>query len=94
MQIPPRYEAIVAPRSSTAKKYGVLMANSIGIIDNSYSGPNDIWKFAAYATRDTKIEKGTRICQFRLFKNQTPLSFYEVDHVDGDDRGGFGSTGN
>ena len=94
MQIPPRYEAIVAPRSSTAKKYGVLMANSIGIIDNSYSGPNDIWKFAAYATRDTKIEKGTRICQFRLFKNQTPLSFYEADHVDGDDRGGFGSTGN
>ena len=36
MELPEGYEALVAPRSSTFKKYGILMANSIGIIDESY----------------------------------------------------------
>ena len=46
-----------------------------------------------YATRDVTIEKGARICQFRIMKNQPQLEFLTVDHLDGPDRGGFGSTG-
>ena len=42
MRLPQGYEAIIAPRSSTFKKYGILQANSIGIIDNSYCGDDDI----------------------------------------------------
>ena len=34
-----------------------------------------------------------RICQFRLFKHQPKVYFYEVKNLIGPDRGGFGSTG-
>lgn len=48
MKLPEGYEAHVAPRSSTFKKWGIIQTNSIGIIDNSYSGTNDIWKFPCF----------------------------------------------
>lgn len=93
MEIPIGYEAHIVPRSSTFKNYGILQTNGIGIIDESYSGDNDQWMMPVFATRPTKICKGDRICQFRLFKHQPELEFTAVDHLDGPDRGGFGSTG-
>jgi dUTP pyrophosphatase len=93
MKLPEGYEAQVAPRSSTFKSWGILQANSLGIIDNSYSGTNDIWKFPAYATRDTVIELNDRICQFRLVEKMPELEFVEADKLDETDRGGFGTTG-
>ena len=93
MKLPEGYEAHVAPRSSTFKNFGVLQPNSVGIIDNSYSGTNDIWKFPALAMRDTVIHEGDRICQFRIIKKQPEVEFVEVDELDKTDRGGFGSTG-
>lgn len=93
IKLPEGYEAIIAPRSSTFKKYGILQANGIGIIDNSYCGDGDIWMFPAYATRDVVIEAGTRICQFRIQKKQPRLEFISVSSLGEEDRGGFGSTG-
>ena len=93
MKLPEGYEAHVVPRSSTFKKWGVLQTNSTGIIDNSYSGTNDIWRFPALAMRDTVINKNDRICQFRIVKRQPTIEFEEVDTLDSVDRGGFGSTG-
>ena len=93
MKLPEGYEAHVVPRSSTFKKWGVLQTNSTGIIDNSYSGTNDIWRFPALAMRDTVINKNDRICQFRIVKRQPTVEFEEVDTLDSVDRGGFGSTG-
>ena len=93
MKLPEGYEAHVVPRSSTFKKWGVLQTNSTGIIDNSYSGTNDIWRFPALAIRDTVINKNDRICQFRIVKRQPTVEFEEVDTLDSVDRGGFGSTG-
>lgn len=93
MILPEGYEAIVAPRSSTPKKFGIICANSMGIIDNSYSGNTDEWKFPAIAIRDTTIKKGERICQFRIIKNQPPITFEEVEQLNEKSRGGFGSTG-
>lgn len=93
MILPEGYEALVVPRSSTPKKFGIICANSMGIIDNSYSGNTDEWKFPAIAIRDTTIKKGDRICQFRIIKNQPPIIFEKVDHLNEKSRGGFGSTG-
>lgn len=93
MQLPEGYEAIVAPRSSTFKKYGVILVNSIGIIDESYCGDNDQWHFLAFAVRDTHISKNDRICQFRILKHQPELEFEEVAHLENENRGGIGSTG-
>ena len=93
MQLPPGYEAIIAPRSSTFDKWGIIFLNSIGIIDNLYCGDNDEWHVAVMALRKTKIYKNDRICQFRILHGQPSLQFIEVEHMDAPDRGGFGSTG-
>jgi dUTP pyrophosphatase len=93
MELPKGYEAIVAPRSSTFKKYGVILANSIGIIDEAYKGDNDEWNFLAYATRNTKIHKNERICQFRIIQHQPLIHLQEVESLGNADRGGIGSTG-
>ncbi|MBD5550295.1 MAG: deoxyuridine 5'-triphosphate nucleotidohydrolase [Lachnospiraceae bacterium] len=93
MKIPEGYEAHVVPRSSTFKNYGILQSNSFGIIDCSYCGENDIWKMPVYAVRDTEIHVNDRIAQFRIMENQPQIMFEEVDHMEGEDRGGFGSTG-
>jgi len=93
MKLSDGYEAHISPRSSTFKNYGILMTNSVGVIDNSYSGNNDQWMFSAYATRDTFIYRGDRICQFRIMEIQPEIEFEEVDNLDSVDRGGFGSTG-
>ena len=93
MQLPEGYEARTAPRSSTFKRWGILQANSVGVIDNSYCGTNDEWKIPVYATRDTVLEKGDRICQFRIFETQPAIEFEECDQLSEKDRGGFGSTG-
>ena len=93
MELPEGYEALVAPRSSTFKNYGILLANSLGIIDESYKGDNDEWKFLAYATRDTHVEKNDRICQFRIIEHQPKIKLTKVESLGNADRGGIGSTG-
>lgn len=93
MKLPEGYEAHLAPRSSTFKKWGVIQANSIGVIDNSYSGTNDVWKVPVIAFKDTTIYEGDRICQFRIVKSQPKIEFIEVEELDAVDRQGFGSTG-
>jgi dUTP pyrophosphatase len=108
MKLPTGYEAHVAPRSSTYKTWGIIQANGIGIIDNSYCGDEDIWHFPAVCLdakelyKDPKtgkfhagtwIHKNDRICQFRIVKKQPTLEFEEVEQLGNANRGGFGSTG-
>lgn len=93
MEIPKGYTAIIAPRSSTYKKWGIIQVNSIGVIDESYNGDNDQWCLPVVALRTTKIYKNDRICQFRLIKKTEPIDFTRVKTLGNTDRGGFGSTG-
>lgn len=93
MQLPDGYEAHVVPRSSTFKNFGVIQTNHMGVIDNLYCGKKDVWKFPALAVRDTEIHKNDRICQFRVVEKQPDIEFEVVDELDGNNRGGFGSTG-
>ena len=109
IQLPKGFEAHLVPRSSTFKKWGIMQGNSIGIIDNSYQGRKDIWKFPAYAIRKTSIPKATRICQFRIVPSMNAgfwvklkwlftkkVEFVEEEYISDENssRGGFGSTGN
>lgn len=93
MKLPAAYEAHVVPRSSTYKNWGIIQANHMGVIDNSYRGDNDIWYFPAIAIRDTHICKNDRICQFRIMEKQPTLAFDEVEKLFDVDRGGIGSSG-
>ena len=94
IELPEGYEAIMAERSSTFERYGIIQANGIAIFDESFKGDNDIWKFPAVATRDVVIEMNTRICQFRIIKHQPLIRFNPVNVLGNPDRGSFGSTGN
>lgn len=93
MKLPAGYEAHIAPRSSTFKKWGILQVNSVGVVDESYCGAGDIWRMPVLATRDTVIEKNDRICQFRIMAKMPAVELIETAHLDAPDRGGFGSTG-
>lgn len=107
MRLPKGFEAVVLPRSSTDNKYGIMLRNSQGVIDNSYCGNNDVWRFLYRAMRKGRIEKGDRVAQFRIqlsqkasFKDKMRwllsdgIELVRVDDLEGEDRGGFGSTGN
>ena len=93
MELPKGYEAHIVPRSSTYKNFGVIQANHCGVVDGSYCGDNDMWRMPVIAMRDTQIHVNDRICQFRIMKNQPEILFEEVEHLEGKDRGGFGTAG-
>lgn len=93
MKLPDGYKANVYPRSSTFKNWGTLQQNSVGQIDNSYCGNGDIWKYPVYATRDTVIHEGDKICQFEIVPVMPAIEIEEVETLSCVDRGGFGSTG-
>jgi len=93
MELPEGYEAEIRPRSSTFKKYGLIQTNSVGTIDNSYNGDKDEWQIEFIAMRDGVINRFDRVCQFRIWENQPSFEFEEVDRLENEDRGGYGSTG-
>ena len=106
MKLPDGFEAIVASRSSAAKKMGVMLANGIGIIDSSYQGDNDQWMYPAVSLRKTSIALNTRLCQMRIQLSQkasfwqkvkwflsSGIELVEVESLNGEDRNGMGSTG-
>lgn len=106
MKLPKGFEAMLLPRSSTFKKYGIIQANSEGVVDETFCGNNDEWKMPVIAYKDITIPANERICQFRiqlsqkasiwqklkwLFSNKIEL--VEVDSLSDENREGFGSTG-
>ena len=106
IQLPKGFEAIVAPRSSIPSRFGIMCANSFGVIDNCYCGNTDEWKFPVIAIRPTSIVKGSRVCQFRIQLSQkatwwqklkwlfsSGVELVKVDNLQENSRGGFGSTG-
>lgn len=103
IEMPKGYEATALPRSSTYKKWGILLANSQGVIDQQYCGPNDVWRFPALATRNITIPKGTPIAQFRIQLSQkatmwqkikwffsSGVKLVKVDEMNNENRGGIG----
>lgn len=93
IQLPAGYEAVLVPRSSACKSFGIIQTNHMGVIDETYCGDNDIWRMPVLAVRDTHIQVNDRICQFRIQRHQPRLVFEEVQQLENQGRGGFGSTG-
>lgn len=104
IELPKGFEAILLPRSSTFKKWGIIQTNSIGEIDQSFCGPNDIWKMPVLATRSITIPKGTPIAQFKIQLSQKAtiwqklrwlfspkIELVKVDELHNEDRGGLGT---
>lgn len=105
MQFPKGMMAKLKGRSSLTKNHGVVMACS-GEIDNSYCGNTDEWLFRVFAIREGKINALDRICQFEVVPSQkatfwqklkwffsSGVKLVEVDSLNNEARGGFGSSG-
>ena len=94
IEVPPGYALIVASRSSTPVRKGLLKANGVGIIDQDYCGDTDEIQALFYNVTGAPVivERGERIAQALLVP--TPrVAWEEVTQFGTDDRGGFGSTG-
>lgn len=93
IKTPPGYALIIASRSSTPERKGLLLPNGIGILDQDYCGPTDELHILIYNFTETPviIKKGERIAQ-GLF---IPIERAEWDEgpAAATSRGGFGSTG-
>lgn len=106
IELPKGYEAVVDMRSSAFKNYCVILANSQGIIDNTYNGDDDQWFAHLIALHDAVICEGDRICQFRIQLSQKATVWQKlkwlfssgvkikvVENLGNKNRGGHGSTG-
>ena len=106
MQLPQGFEAIIDSRSSGPKKLGLFIPNGQGVVDNTYNGKDDQWHYVCSPMRETTIEAGDRICQFRIQLSQkatmwqkikwllsSGIELVEVDDLGDDNRGGFGTSG-
>jgi len=94
IKVPAGYMLLVASRSSTPKKKGIMCANSIGVIDQDFCGEEDEIRYAAYnyTARSITIPRGERIGQAILVKIEKP-NLTETNQMNPESRGGFGSTG-
>ncbi len=94
VKVPLGYGLLLYSRSSTPAKKGLIVANSVGIIDQDYSGENDELKLAVlnFTKKNVVVDKGERICQAVFTKVITP-KLTEVKKMTKKSRGGFGSTG-
>ena len=94
IKLPEGYEAHIVPRSSSFKNWGIIQTNGIGIIDNSYCGEDDVWMMPVLATKGADIHVNDRVCQFRIVKKMpNNIKINTVEHLNTQNRGGFGSTG-
>ena len=84
---------ILANRSSNPGKRGLILANSIGVVDSDYYGNKDndghiMFAFYNIKSEDIEIKKGERIGQ-GIFQKYL---ITDNDLADGERTGGFGST--
>jgi len=102
VQPEPGYYVEVYPRSSVAKKYAQL-ANSVGIIDETYTGeiilvfngiPEHMSSDGVFYSKHFGISVGEKIAQL-IVRKRIDADFIEVDELGWTPRGdgGFGSTG-
>ena len=93
VETPPGYMLMVCSRSSTPRKFGLMVPQGVGIVDNDYCGEADELQIQVYNFTDSvvKIERGSRIAQ-AIFVRVDTAEWNEVEQMTTPSRGGFGST--
>lgn len=94
IEVPHGFMLVIALRSSSPKRKGLLMPHGIGIVDQDYCGPNDEVLVQVYNFSDEVcvIEKGERIAQ-GLFIPTVQIEWAVKEYTINANRGGYGSTG-
>lgn len=92
VEIPEGYVGLIFPRSSISKT-GMLLTNSVGVIDSGYRG--EIKFRFKYISGTNSYNVGDKIGQL-IIMPYPKIEFEEVNELNETERGdgGFGSTGN
>ena len=93
IQLPSGYFGAIFPRSGTAVKRGLRLANCVGVIDSDYRGEVKVPLYND-SQEVQPVEQGERIAQLIILPYAT-VSFEVVDELSDTIRGngGFNSTG-
>ena len=93
IKVPDQHFLAIIARSSTPLKRGLVVANSVGVIDPDYCGPTDEVKIQVMnvTAATVAVKQGDRIAQAMVLP-ATRVTFEEADATE-PSRGGFGSTG-
>ena len=93
--IPEGNELTIVPRSSTALKFGLFKANSVAVIDEDFQHETHLMLYNANKVPVT-IKHNDRLGQAKVSPviRVEFLEVEELDEVDSDRVGGWGSTGN
>lgn len=93
VKIPKGYMLSISLRSSTPRKYSLLMPHGIGVIDQDYYGEKDEISVQVYnfGIEQVLIERGDKIAQ-GIFIKIGITKWNEIEIIEDDSRGGFGST--
>jgi len=93
IQLPPKFEAQIRPRSGLAFKNGVTVLNSPGTIDADYRGEIKVI-LVNLSNEIFVVNDGERIAQMIIARHET-AEWKLVEELEETDRGagGFGSTG-
>lgn len=91
---PPRGHFVLLAARSSLYKRGLMMANSIGIGDEDFSGDNDEYCAALYNFSDQTVlvKRGERLVQMMILPVDR-VQWKDVETLGTTDRGGFGTTG-
>ena len=95
VEVPKGYVLLIAGRSSLPKR-GLVLANSIGVIDQDYHGPQDELRLQLRNITDqpVTVQRGDRLAQgFFVPVERTEWQEIQLEDVTAASRGGFGSTG-
>jgi dUTP pyrophosphatase len=94
VQVPEGCFLAILARSSTPLKRGLMIANSIGVVDSDYCGPADEVKIQVLNITDAPVHvaAGDRLAQAMVLAAPR-VTFVEASFVERPSRGGFGSTG-
>ncbi len=94
VEISEGHAGLVLPRSGLAKKHGIALVNSPGLIDSGYRGEIRVLLLNTDPAETFRVEPGDRIAQLAI----APITLAEpveaealADSARGD--GGFGSSG-
>lgn len=98
LTLDPGLGAFCLPRSGMGAKQGLILGNSIGLIDNDYQGEVIVfaWNRNTDETQNVSLKKGDRFAQI-CFLRFEPLFFTLIDEFSISStraEAGFGSTGN
>ena len=90
VKIPEGYSLLIFVRSSTPMLKGLMMANSIGIVDPFYCGDRDevLAEFLNFTDQPAEIHQGDLLAQGMVIKHEF-ISWNEVEEMEEEGVGGY-----